>query len=34
VTVLQYGRILAEGPYEAVRQDPQVITAYLGEAHV
>jgi branched-chain amino acid transport system ATP-binding protein len=33
VTVLQYGSVLAEGPYEAVRQDPRVITAYLGEAH-
>ncbi len=34
VTVLQYGRVLAEGDYETVRQDPQVISAYLGEAHV
>ena len=33
VTVLQYGSILAEGPYQTVRQDPQVIAAYLGEAH-
>jgi len=33
VTVLQYGSVLAEGPYEEVRQDPRVITAYLGEAH-
>jgi len=32
VTVLQFGRILAEGPYEQVRNDPRVITAYLGEA--
>jgi branched-chain amino acid transport system ATP-binding protein len=31
VTVLQQGQILAEGPYEQVRQDPRVITAYLGE---
>jgi branched-chain amino acid transport system ATP-binding protein len=31
VTVLQFGRILAEGPYEEVRNDPKVITAYLGE---
>jgi branched-chain amino acid transport system ATP-binding protein len=31
VTVLQFGKILAEGPYEEVRNDPRVITAYLGE---
>lgn len=33
VTVLQYGTVLAEGPYHEVRQNPDVITAYLGEAH-
>jgi branched-chain amino acid transport system ATP-binding protein len=33
VTILQYGSILAEGPYETVRQDPRVIEAYLGESH-
>jgi branched-chain amino acid transport system ATP-binding protein len=33
VTVLQYGGIVAEGPYETVRQDPRVIEAYLGEGH-
>jgi branched-chain amino acid transport system ATP-binding protein len=33
VTVLQYGSVLAEGPYDTVRQDPSVIAAYLGEAH-
>jgi branched-chain amino acid transport system ATP-binding protein len=32
VTVLQFGKILAEGPYEQVRNDPRVITAYLGES--
>jgi branched-chain amino acid transport system ATP-binding protein len=30
VTVLQAGRILAEGTYEQVRADEAVITAYLG----
>ena len=33
VTVLAQGRVLVEGPYETVRQDPAVITAYLGAAH-
>jgi len=32
VTVLQFGKILVEGPYETIRNDPQVISAYLGEA--
>ncbi|MPZ80353.1 MAG: ATP-binding cassette domain-containing protein [Actinophytocola sp.] len=32
VTVLQFGKILAEGSYEQVRGDPHVITAYLGES--
>ena len=32
VTVLQFGKVLAEGPYELVRADPRVITAYLGES--
>jgi branched-chain amino acid transport system ATP-binding protein len=32
VTVLQFGKVLAEGPYERVRNDPRVITAYLGES--
>ncbi|HEV7898087.1 MAG TPA: ABC transporter ATP-binding protein [Planosporangium sp.] len=31
VTVLQQGRVLVEGPYQEVRRDPRVITAYLGE---
>ncbi|MGV8876034.1 MAG: ABC transporter ATP-binding protein [Rhodoglobus sp.] len=34
VTVLQQGRILAEGSYDEVRTDENVITAYLGQAHV
>lgn len=32
VTVLQAGRVLVEGPYEQVRADERVITAYLGSA--
>ena len=32
VTVLQSGQVLAEGPYEQVRNDEKVITAYLGQA--
>ncbi len=30
VTVLQQGTVIAEGPYEQVRNDERVITAYLG----
>jgi branched-chain amino acid transport system ATP-binding protein len=32
VTVLQQGRVLVEGGYAEVRDDPRVIAAYLGEA--
>ena len=32
VTVLQQGRVLAEGTYDEVRNDERVVTAYLGEA--
>jgi branched-chain amino acid transport system ATP-binding protein len=30
VTVLQSGRVLAEGTYDEVRRDPRVVSAYLG----
>ncbi|MFD0684843.1 ABC transporter ATP-binding protein [Actinomadura fibrosa] len=33
VTVLQQGRVLAEGPYDRIRDDRRVITAYLGDSH-
>jgi branched-chain amino acid transport system ATP-binding protein len=31
VTVLQYGKVLAEGSYDEVRRDARVIDAYLGQ---
>jgi branched-chain amino acid transport system ATP-binding protein len=31
VVVLDWGELLAEGPYKDVSNDPRVITAYLGE---
>jgi urea transport system ATP-binding protein len=34
VTVLHQGRILAEGPVDAVQSDPAVIEVYLGRSHV
>ncbi len=33
VTVLDYGRKIAEGPPDAVRKDPAVLDAYLGVQH-
>jgi branched-chain amino acid transport system ATP-binding protein len=32
VTVLQHGNVLVEGVYGEVRDDPRVVTAYLGVA--
>ena len=32
ISVLIYGRILASGAPDAVRSDPQVVTAYLGDS--
>jgi branched-chain amino acid transport system ATP-binding protein len=31
VSVLIYGRVLASGPPQEIRQDPRVIAAYLGD---
>jgi len=31
VVVLDWGEVIAEGPYEKVANDPRVIAAYLGE---
>jgi branched-chain amino acid transport system ATP-binding protein len=33
ITVLQRGSILAEGPYEDVSRNPQVLEAYMGSEH-
>ena len=32
ITVLQRGQIIAEGPYDQVSRDPQVLEAYMGSA--
>jgi len=33
VIVLQQGRVIAQGGYAVVREDPAVVAAYLGQAH-
>jgi branched-chain amino acid transport system ATP-binding protein len=33
ITVLQRGAILAEGPYQEVSRNPQVLEAYVGTTH-
>ena len=32
ITVLQFGQVIAEGPYEEVSRNPQVLEAYMGSA--
>jgi len=34
ITVLQRGQVIAEGPYEVVSRNPQVLEAYMGSADV
>ena len=34
ITVLQRGQVIAEGPYEVVSKNPQVLEAYMGSAEV
>ena len=30
ISVLQRGQVIAEGPYETVSKNPQVLEAYMG----
>jgi branched-chain amino acid transport system ATP-binding protein len=34
ISVLQRGQMIAEGPYEVVSKDPQVLEAYMGSSEV
>ena len=34
ITVLQRGQVIAEGPYEVVSRNPQVLEAYMGSTEV
>jgi branched-chain amino acid transport system ATP-binding protein len=33
ITVMQFGSVLAEGPYAEVSKNPQVLEAYVGNSH-
>jgi branched-chain amino acid transport system ATP-binding protein len=32
ISVLQRGQLIAEGPYDVVSRNPQVLEAYMGSA--
>lgn len=34
VAVLNYGKLIAVGPTQEVMRHPEVVSAYLGAAHV
>jgi branched-chain amino acid transport system ATP-binding protein len=33
ITVLRRGEILAEGDYDSISRNPEVVEAYLGRGH-